>query len=102
WFGGDRHRLWLTYRTVHVRHAEMPVRLGAVAAGNGDVELGVAPHAVLGDVQAGRLDVLLDPDAPQPLQRPEAAERRGEGEAPDRGEAERRDAEPGERARGER
>src|SRR5207248_4772860 len=27
-------------------------KLGAVAAGNGDVELGVAPHAVLGDVQA--------------------------------------------------
>ena len=40
------------------------VRLGAVAARDRDVELGIAPHAVLGDVEAGRLDVLVgaDPD----------------------------------------
>ena len=33
----------------------MTVRLGPVATGNRNVELGVAPHAVLRDVQTGRL-----------------------------------------------
>src|SRR5439155_23548383 len=83
----------------HVRGAEMPVRLGAVAARDGDVELGVAPHSVLGDVEAGRLDVLLDADSPEPLQRPEAAERSGEGEAADRDQTECLDSDLVERAR---
>src|SRR5215213_7455747 len=39
---------------------EMAVRLRPVAAGNGDVELGIAPHAVLGHVQTGRLDLGFD------------------------------------------
>ena len=34
---------------------EVAVRLGPVAARDRDVELGVAPHAVLGDVETGRL-----------------------------------------------
>src|SRR5919109_2093955 len=67
---------------------EVAVRLGAVAARDRDVELGIAPHTVLGDVEAGRLRLLLDPDPPQALKRPEAAERGGERERSDRGEAE--------------
>jgi hypothetical protein len=58
---------------MQVRGAEMTVSLGSVAARNRDVELGIAPHAVLGDVEAGGLDVLLDADPPEPLQRPETA-----------------------------
>src|SRR4029079_8672037 len=64
-----------------------------------NVELGVAPHAVLGDVQACGLDMLLHADSPEPLQRPEAAERGSEGEGADRDQAERLDAELVERAR---
>ena len=41
---------------------QVRVGLGAVAARDRDVELGIAPHAVLGDVQPGRLDLGLDPD----------------------------------------
>ena len=41
--------------TLRVRKAHVAVRLGAVAAGHRDVELGIAPHAVLGDVEPGRL-----------------------------------------------
>src|SRR5262249_45160295 len=95
----DRHRLWRRDRTVRMRHAEVAVRLGAVAAGDRDVELGIAPHAVLGHVQPGRLDVLLDPDPPKALQRPETAERGGEGEGAYGDEAEGLDAELVERAR---
>ena len=40
----------------------MAVALRAVAARDRDVELGVAPHAVLRDVEAGRLHLGLDPD----------------------------------------
>src|SRR5215208_1001523 len=67
---------------------QVAVRLRAVAAGDGDVELGVAPHAVLADVEAGRLGLLLDADPPEALHRPEARERRAEGEGADRGEPE--------------
>ena len=72
---------------------EVRVGLRAVPARDRDVELGIAPHAVLGDVQARGLDVLLDADAPQPVQAPEAAERGREGEAADGDEAERLDPE---------
>src|SRR4051812_14781093 len=51
---------------------EMAVRLRPVAARNGDVELGVAPHAVLGHVQTGGLDLGFDPDAPELVHHPEA------------------------------
>src|SRR6476661_7438078 len=80
----------------------MPVRLGAVPARNRDVELRVAPHAVLRDVQAGGLDVFLDADPPEALERPEAAERGRERESADGQEAERLDPELVERARVEK
>src|SRR5215217_7427603 len=67
---------------------QMAVRLRAVASGDGDVELGVAPHAVLADVEAGPLGLLLDTDPPEALHRPEAREGRAEGERADRGEPE--------------
>src|SRR5205085_12677875 len=81
---------WLANRHYHpVRPPDqMPMRLGAVPARNRDVELGIAPHAVLGHVQAGRLDVLLDADPTEPLHRPEAPERRAERERADGSEAE--------------
>ena len=69
------------------------MRLGAVAAGHWDVELGVAPHAVLGDVEAGGLDLRLSPDPERSLHRPERGERRAEGERSHREEAERLDSE---------
>jgi outer membrane receptor for monomeric catechols len=62
---------------------QVAMRLGAVAARDRDVELGIAPHAVLGDVEALGLDGLLDADAPEPLHRPEAGEREREGEGAD-------------------
>src|SRR5207237_5996430 len=77
----DWRRLVSRRRVMKLRGAEMSMGLGSVAARNRDVELGITPHTVLGDVQAGGLDVLLDPNPPQPLQRPEAAERGCEGEA---------------------
>src|SRR5438128_1531755 len=84
---------------VPVRVAEqVAMRLGSVAAGDRDVELGIAPHAVLGHVQTGGLDMLLDADPPQALHRPEAPERSAEGECADRAEPERLHAELVERA----
>src|SRR6185295_12203986 len=83
---------------VSVRKAEMTVGLGPVAAGNRDVELGVAPHAVFRDVQTGRLRLGLDPDAPHSLHHPQRAEARGERERAYGDEAERLDAELMERA----
>src|SRR6266545_5771485 len=62
------------------------MRFSSISARYRDVELGVAPHAVLGHVETRRLDMLLDADSPERLHRPEAAERRGECEAADRGE----------------
>src|SRR3569833_2138539 len=59
----------------------MAVRLGAVAAGNRDVELGIAPHAVLVAVEAFALDRRVDADAPDLVQHPETAVRGGEDEA---------------------
>src|SRR5581483_436121 len=53
---------------------QVAVLLGAVAARNGDVELGVAPHAVLGHVQPGRLHLRLGADADRVLHQPEDAE----------------------------
>src|SRR6266576_5531777 len=76
--------------------------LRAVAARDRDVELGVTPHPVLGDVQAGGLDVLLDPDSPEALHHPEAAERGAEREAADGDETQCLDAELVERARVEK
>src|SRR5437870_7705747 len=67
---------------------QVAVRLGAVAAGDRDVELRIAPHAVLRDVEARGLDVLLDADPPEPLHRPQGTEGRGESERADGGEAE--------------
>src|SRR5437870_1492009 len=78
---------------------QMTVRVRSVAPWDRDVELGIAPHAVLGDVQARRLDVLLDADAPHLVHRPEAAERRGEREAADGDQAEGLHAELVETAR---
>ena len=69
---------------------QVPVRLGAVPARNRDVELGVAPHPVLGDVEAGGLDVSGSVRIPKVrfmAQRIE--ERRDEGERADRDQAER-------------
>src|SRR6058998_762562 len=80
-------------RTVRVRGAEMPVRLGSVAARHRDVELGIAPHAVLADVEAGGLDLRLGADADRLVEDPEHRERRAERERADGGEAERLDAE---------
>src|SRR5690348_11800160 len=73
--------------------AEMPVALGAVAARDRDVELGIAPHAVLVHVEALRLDRGIDADAPHLVQGPEAAVRRAEDERADGDEAERLHAE---------
>src|SRR5450830_1097137 len=50
------------------------MRFGSIAAGNRDVELGVAPHAVLVHVEALCLNLWRDPDAPDLLQRPEDGE----------------------------
>src|SRR5690242_21841172 len=69
------------------RMAEVPVRFRPVAARNRDVELGVAPHAVLVHVEALRLDGRLDPDAPDLVQHPEAGERGAERERTDGHEA---------------
>src|SRR5258708_6438737 len=52
----------------------------AVAARDRDVELGIAPHAVLGNVQPCGLDVFLDPDAPDLVHHPEGPVRGREGE----------------------
>src|SRR5437763_11756141 len=92
---GSRLEPWLGCRCLpmRVREAEMAMALGPVAAGNRDVELGIAPHAVLGDVEAGRLDVRLDANPPEPVQRPERAVRGCEREAAHREEAERLHAE---------
>src|SRR5262245_9136055 len=69
--------------------AEVRVGLGAVAARDRDVELGVAPHAVLVDVEADRLDLRLDADAPQLVHGEQRAERRAERERADGDDAER-------------
>src|SRR5207247_6297031 len=73
--------------------ADVGVRLGSVATRNRDVELGVAPHAVLGHVEAARLGFLLDADAPQLLQRPEDPEGGAERPHADGGKTEGLDAE---------
>src|ERR1700704_886037 len=81
------------------RHVNMtaatnvPVALGAVAAGNRNVELGIAPHAVLVHVETLHLDFRRDADTPDLVQHPEAAERCAEGECADGDEAERLHAE---------
>ena len=72
---------------------DMPVLFGAVAAGDRDVELRIAPHAVLGDVQAGRLDLRLGADPDRDLEQQQHEERRAERERADRREAERLRAE---------
>src|SRR3954469_22154395 len=77
----------------HVRAPEMAVALCAVAPRNRDVELGVAPHAVLVHVEALRLDGRLDADPPDLVEDEEAAERGPEGEGADGHEAERLDPE---------
>jgi len=63
------------------RAEEMPVRLGPVSARNRDVELGVTPHAVLGDVESRGLRPLVGADAPEGLHHPETGE--GQRERPD-------------------
>src|SRR5262249_53200258 len=57
--GGLGFCLWMPVELAE----QVAVALGAVSPGNRDVELGIAPHAVLGHVQSGGLDVLLDADA---------------------------------------
>ena len=57
------------------RTDQMAVRLGAVAAGDRDVELGVAPHAVLGDVEPGLLDLGLGADPERDLEEEQDRER---------------------------
>src|SRR3954451_15121573 len=78
---------------------EMAVRLRPISAGNRDVELGVAPHAVLVDVEALRLDDRLDADAPDLVEHPQSAERRTERKAADGDQAEALHAELVERPR---
>src|SRR5690349_12618333 len=68
---------------------QVAVAPGAVPAGHRDVELGVAPHAVLGDVETGGLGLLLDADSDRLLHDPERPEGRAEGPHADRDEAER-------------
>src|SRR5215471_10513529 len=79
--GGGREP-WLRHghlrMGVGVCKTQVAVRLRAVTARNRDVELGIAPHPVLGDVEAGRLDMGLHANPPEPLQRPERAKRGGE------------------------
>src|SRR5215207_7987066 len=71
----------------------MAVRLGPVTTGNRDVELGVAPHAVLRYVEPRRLHFGLRPDSHGHLHQPEYGERRREREGTDGHEAERLDPE---------
>src|SRR5829696_7864523 len=78
---------------VRVRKAEVAVCLGPVPAGDRDVELGVAPHAVLRDVEARGLGLPVDTDPPHALERPERAERRAERERADGDQAQHLDAE---------
>src|SRR4051794_15000794 len=70
-------------RLAEARRDEMAMRVGPVPTRYGDVELGIAPHAVFGHVQSRSLDVLFHSDAPETLHRPETAERRGERERAD-------------------
>src|SRR5437868_6458560 len=79
----DRHGLRRRCVRMTTERAEVAVRLGAVAPRHRDVELGIAPHAVLVHVEALRLDLRLDPDAPDLVQRPEAAVRTREDERAD-------------------
>src|SRR6516165_2118379 len=81
-----------------VRQPEMAVRFGPVTARDRDVELGVAPHAVLGHVETCRLDLRLDADAPQLLHHPQRPKRGRERESTDGYQAERLHAELVERA----
>src|SRR6266567_2852854 len=71
----------------------MAVGFGAVAAGDGDVELGVAPHAVFVDVEAACFDGFCDADAPELVHDVERSEAGGEAEDADGCEAEGLDAE---------
>src|SRR4029450_1154485 len=75
------------------RARERAVSLGAVSAGDGDVELGVAPHTVLVHVEPAGLDLWIDADAPRQLERQEDQERRAERERTHGDEPERLDAE---------
>ena len=72
----------------HGRADQMSVRLGAVATGNRDVELGVAPHAVLGHVQARLFHLRLGADADRDLEEVQDGERHREREGADGREAE--------------
>ena len=65
--------------------ADVAVGFGAVAAGDGDVELGVAPHAVFVDVEAAGFDVVFDADAEEFVHDVERAEAGGEAEGADGG-----------------
>src|SRR5439155_23914974 len=87
---GLRNRRGLCFVRVPVAK-QVPVRLGSIAAGDRNVELRIAPHAVLRDVEAGGLGLLLDADPPEALHRPEARERGGERERAYRGQAEQLD-----------
>ena len=69
------------------------MRLRPVAARNRDVELGVAPHAVLVDVESTGLDLRLDADAHVFFRTKRIANDSGERERADRTQAERLDAE---------
>src|SRR5436853_5103921 len=85
-FPPDRRRGGMV--VARVREAEVAVALRAVAARDRDVELRIAPHAVLVDVEALRLDLRLDTDSPEPVQNPQASVRGAEREHADAGEAE--------------
>src|SRR2546423_4481020 len=77
----DGHRgVCVSVRRVRTVRSEVAVRLGPVPARDRDVELGIAPHAVLGDVEARGLDVILDADAPELVHHEERAEGRRERE----------------------
>src|SRR5262245_30590214 len=73
--------------------AKMAVRLGPVPAGNRDVELGIAPHSVLVDVEAAGLDLRVDADSPRQLQGEKEEERGAERERAYCGQPECLDAE---------
>ena len=85
-----RHRMRVRGMAMRVRETEVTVRFGAVAARDRDVELRIAPHAVLADVEPGRLDLGLRADSYGALEDPQHGERRAERERADRDEAENR------------
>src|SRR6266851_5246754 len=68
------HRVGRRGLLLRDRQPGVAVLLRAVAARNRDIELGIAPHAVLVHVEALRLDFRRDADSPDLVHDPERAE----------------------------